>query len=56
MTIEKIKVDKLSIVVVGTKEKPYFQICYHEVGKGYDNLGFWLILFRLCIQLERRML
>lgn len=40
MTIEKIKVDELSIVVTGTKEKPYFQICYHKVGKGYNNLGF----------------
>lgn len=40
MAIEKIKVDKLQIVVTGTKEKPYFQIYYHEVGKGYDNLGF----------------
>ena len=40
MAIEKIKVDELSIVVTGAKEKPYFQICYHEVGKGYSNLGF----------------
>ena len=24
----------------GTKEKPYFEILYHEIGKEYDNIGF----------------
>lgn len=37
---EKIKVTKAMIVVAGTKEKPYFEILYHEIGKDYDNVGF----------------
>lgn len=37
---EKIKVDKAMIIVSGTKEKPYFEILYHVVGKGYDNVGY----------------
>lgn len=39
---EKIKVDDLEIIVRGNKEKPYYEIMYHEVGKeprDYD-LGF----------------
>ena len=38
--IERTKVDKAMIIVEGTKEKPYFEILYHEVGKDYDNVGF----------------
>ena len=37
---ERTKVDKAIIVVTGTKEKPYFEILYHEIGKDYDNIGF----------------
>lgn len=37
---EKIKVDKAMIIVSGTKEKPYFEILYHVVGKDYDNVGY----------------
>lgn len=28
------------IIVSGTKEKPYFEILYHVVGKDYDNVGY----------------
>ena len=38
--MERTKVDKAMIIVEGTKEKPYFEILYHEVGKDYDNVGF----------------
>ena len=38
--MERTKVDKAMIIVEGTKEKPYFEILYHEVGKDYDNIGF----------------
>ena len=37
---KKIKVDKAMIIVSGTKEKPYFEILYHVVGKDYDNVGY----------------
>lgn len=37
---ERTKVDKAMIVVTGTKEKPYFEILYHEIGKDYGNIGF----------------
>lgn len=37
---ERIEVDKAMIIVEGTKEKPYFEILYHEVGKDYDIVGF----------------
>lgn len=40
MNEEKVKVDKVEIVVHGTKERPYFEILYHEVGKGVENVGF----------------
>ena len=38
--VERTKVDKAMIIVSGTKEKPYFEILYHEVGKDFDNIGF----------------
>lgn len=38
--VERTKVDKARIIVEGTKEKPYFEILYHEIGKDYDNIGF----------------
>lgn len=37
---EKIKVTKLKIIVTGTKEKPYFELMYKEVGKEYYNIGY----------------
>jgi hypothetical protein len=37
---ERTKVDKAMIIVSGTKEKPYFEILYHVIGKEYDNIGF----------------
>lgn len=37
---EKIKVTSLEIIVTGTKDKPYFQIKYKEVGKEYYNIGY----------------
>lgn len=39
-TDTKIKVDHAIIIVEGTREKPYFGIRYHEVGKDYGNIGF----------------
>lgn len=39
-TDTKTKVDRAIIIVEGTREKPYFGILYHEVGKDYDNIGF----------------
>ena len=37
---EKIKVTKLKIIVTGTKEKPYFELMYKEVGKEDFNIGY----------------
>ena len=37
---EKIKVTKLKIIVTGTKEKPYFELMYKEVGKENFNIGY----------------
>lgn len=37
---EKIKVTKLRIIVSGTKEKPYFELMYKEVGKKDFNIGY----------------
>ena len=39
-TVGKTKVTKADIIVHGTIDKPYYVICYHEVGKDYDNEGF----------------
>ena len=36
----KKKVLSADIIVTGTKEKPYFEIKYKEVGKKHYNLGF----------------
>lgn len=38
--VERTKVDKAIIIVTGTKEKPYFEILYHEIGKDFENIGF----------------
>ena len=37
---EKIKVTKLRIIVSGTKDKPYFELMYKEVGKEDFNIGY----------------
>ena len=37
---EKIKVTNLEIIVTGTKDKPYFEIKYKEVGKKDYNIGY----------------
>lgn len=37
---EKIKVTKLKIIVTGTKDKPYFELMYKEVGKEDYNIGY----------------
>ena len=37
---EKVKVTSLDIIVTGTKEKPYFEIKYKEVGKKDYNIGY----------------
>ena len=37
---EKIKVTSLEIIVTGTKDKPYFEIKYKEVGKEDYNIGY----------------
>lgn len=37
---EKLKVTSLEIIVTGTKDKPYFEIKYKEVGKEYYNIGY----------------
>lgn len=37
---EKIKVTKLRIIVSGTKEKPYYELMYKEVGKDDFNIGY----------------
>lgn len=39
-SVTKTKVTLAEIIVGGTIEKPYFHIRYHEVGKGYNNVGF----------------
>ena len=39
-TCAKTKVDRATIIVGGTKEKPYFEILYHEIGKEHSNIGF----------------
>lgn len=39
-TEEKVKVTSLQIIVTGTKDKPYFQIKYKEVGKEDYNIGY----------------
>lgn len=38
--IEKIKVTSLEIIVTGTKDKPYFEIKYKEVGKEDYKIGY----------------
>lgn len=40
MVEEKIKVTSLEIIVTGTKDKPYFEIKYKEVGKEDYNIGY----------------
>lgn len=40
MNTEKIKVTKLRIIVSGTKDKPYFELMYKEVGKEDFNIGY----------------
>ena len=50
---DKAKVDKAIIIVSGTKEEPYFEILYHLLGEDDDRIGFWIVLFNQCIQLER---
>ena len=40
MIEEKIKVTSLEIIVTGTKDKPYFEIKYKEVGKEDYNIGY----------------
>lgn len=37
---EKIKVTSLEIIVTGTKDKPYFEIKYKEVGKEDYHIGY----------------
>ena len=37
---EKVIVTSLEIIVTGTKEKPYFEIKYKEVGKEDYNIGY----------------
>ena len=37
---EKIKVTSLEIIVTGTKDKPYFEIKYREVGKEDYSIGY----------------
>lgn len=38
--VEKIKVTSLEIIVNGTKEKPYFEIKYKELGKEDYDIGY----------------
>lgn len=40
MVNEKIKVTKAYIIIEWIREKPYYEILYHEVGKNYDTIGF----------------
>lgn len=37
---EKIRVSKADIIVTGTKEKPYFEIDYYDIGKKEEHIGF----------------
>lgn len=37
---KKIKVTSLEIIVTGTKDKPYFEIKYKEVGKEDYHIGY----------------
>jgi len=37
---EKVKVTRLEIIVTGTKDKPYFEIKYKELGKEDYNIGY----------------
>ena len=37
---EKTKVESLEIIVTGTREKPYYNIKYKEVGNDYYNIGY----------------
>ena len=37
---EKIKVTSLEIIVTGSKEKPYFEIKYKELGKEDYDIGY----------------
>ena len=37
---EKVKVTSLEIIVTGTKEKPYFEIKYKEVGEEHYHIGY----------------
>lgn len=37
---DKIKVTKLQIIVSGTKEKPYYELMYKEVGKDDFSIGY----------------
>ena len=36
----KVKVTSLNVIVTGTKENPYFEIKYKEVGKEHYNIGY----------------
>ena len=40
MVNEKTKVTKAYIIIEWIREKPYYEILYHEVGKNYDTIGF----------------
>ena len=40
LNTEKIKVTKVRIIVSGTKDKPYFELMYKEVGKEDFNIGY----------------
>ena len=37
---EKIKVSSAEIVVHGTKEKPYYEIKYHDLSDGQCHIGY----------------
>lgn len=37
---KKLKVLSADIIVTGTKDKPYFEIKYKEVGKNHYNIGY----------------
>lgn len=37
---EKIKVSDIHIIVTGTKEKPYFEILYHDISDNDWHIGF----------------
>lgn len=38
--IEKIKVSSTEIVVHGTREKPYYEIKYHDLSDGQIHIGY----------------